>query len=1049
MTTASARQKLGSWALLALLIPSTAGASEALARYPHVHGNRIVFVARDRLWSVSIRGGTAAALSGTYSQVAVPRYSPDGRWIAFTARRRGRDAVYVMPAAGGEARQLTFDADVASHPLAWWGPDDLVVTWTADSRYIIFLSRRAAHAPNMERLFRVSVQGGLPAPLPFNDAASLSYAPDGQAVALTRTYTDFRPWKRYDGGLAPDIFTYDEAHHQLRQLTRWHGTDSFPMWSGDRIYFLSDRDARRRANIWVMDASGQHAREVTHFRDYDVDYPSLGDGVIAFQEAGKLWVLRTANDELKQVPVEIPDDRRADTPQALSLAPYVRATDVTGRDDYALSPDGKTLAFSALGDIVLAGSGGPRDVTQTDGVDEDHPAWSPDGRSLAYETDRSGEQEIVVRSLARGRETALTHTSSGYYYTPVWSGDGRELVVADVQHCLWLLNRKDRTATRIAQDPYAEIRDAALSPDGRWIAFSEQRPNLQTGIHVFDTLSMTDRVVSSVMDSDASPRFSVDGAWLYFVSSRHAQPALSDFETDMAAIQSQGIYRAPFSKGTVDLSAATPLPIPPGRLEILQLTADALFYVARPTPTVAGTIDGEAASLHAYDLGTSTDRTLASGMQSAQISPDGRTAALYRSGAWQRLDIKSLAVSNIDLSGLRGTFVRQHMWREMLSNAWRLERDTYYSATMDGIDWQSVRKSLGKLLPLIASRSDFNYLIAQLQGEVGSSHTYYDGPRDDSDRQPIALLGADFSLDATTGLYRIARIYHGDSSRPRYRSPLEAPGLHIRAGDYLLAIDGRALRAPENPYAMLTGIAGKVMLTLATSPTGPARVVSITPLSSEYLLRQHDWITHNRELVDRLSRGRLAYIYLADMSELGTEAFIRQFYAQQDRQGLIVDIRWNNGGYTSQMLLERLRRPLAGIYINRENACSPLPDGVLVGPKAVLVNHYTSSDGDQFAYFFRQLGLGPVIGTRTWGGVRGILGAWGLMDGTSIFVPKDVLLTPQGQRIIENQGVRPDIEVDAALTGDDDPALRRAVAVLLPELKPQVSCKAPGEPIVR
>jgi tricorn protease len=351
---------------------------------------------------------------------------------------------------------------------------------------------------------------------------------------------------------------------------------------------------------------------------------------------------------------------------------------------------------------------------------------------------------------------------------------------------------------------------------------------------------------------------------------------------------------------------------------------------------------------------------------------------------------------------------------------------------------------LEQYLPYVASENDFDYLLSQLQGEVGTSHAYYSGAPSFGPQEHIALLGADLELDAATGLYRFAHIFHGDNSRPLYRSPLQASGVGVQEGDYLIAIDGAPLRTTTNPYELLTGKTDKVTLTTAKSPLGATRTVTIRPLTQEVALREHDWVERNRALVDKLSSGRLGYVYLSNMEERGTEEFIQQYYPQQDKKGMIFDIRWDNGGYTSQMILERLRRTLAGVYLNREDACSGLPDGVMAGPKAVVINHETASDGDQFAYFFRQYGLGPVIGTRSWGGVRGILGAWPLMNGATIFVPKDVLLTPSGKRIIEDEGTSPDIEVDAALTGDADPQLQTAVSALLPKLSPppQVTCVA-------
>jgi len=1024
------------WACLPSLVAALA--APALIRYPNVHGDSVVFVARDALWTVSTAGGKAIRVKDVPATPAAPRYSPDGKWIAFTARDKGNDDVYVVPAAGGAARRLTWAPDISASPASWWGPNNLVVGWTPDSRNILFLSRTYAIARNEPLLTRVPVGGGLPDRVDLNDAAMLSYSPDGSAVAYSRTFTAYRPWKRYDGGLAPDVFVYQFSERKLSRLTDWKGTDDFPMWSGRQIYFLSDRDGHRRANIWVMDASGTNPVQVTHFEDQDIDFPSLGDKTIAFQQAGKLWLLDTSSRALHQVVVDVPDDGAATTPQNIALGPYVRAHDVTGERDYAISPEGDSVAFSAMGRIVRVDAKGsvtfPTARADSDSVDEDHPSWSPDGRQIAYVTDRTGEQQVVIRAVTGGHERALTKTKTGYYYTPTWSADGRLLLVADASHGLWLLHADGAAGRIVASDPQSEIRDAAFSPSGNDVAYSTTDANQQHALHIYNVSTRKDTIVSGPMNGDWSPRFSADGATLYFLSNRKAQPVLSDLETDMVAIHSTGIYRAPFENGAPRMQDATALPYPGGNYELVGERGGNLFVLAKATQQIESDLEGEHTSLHAFHISGSKDVVVLPRADAADVTLDGRHVVYLDGTTYHLHDVVDGEDIIIDLSGLKAPVIWQHVWTEMFENAWRLQRDMYYSTTMNGTDWQRVHDVWSKLLPFVSSHADFDYLISQLQGELGSSHAYYNGARETTPHESEALLGVDLELDQAAGLYRIKRILQGDNSRPALRSPLQAPGVDARVGDYILAIDGRALKAPINPQELLAGSKDKVTLNMASTPQAKPRDVTVNPLDSEASLRQYDWIESRRRLVDSLSHGRLAYVYLSNMGELGTKQFIEQFFPLQDKQGLIVDVRWNTGGFTSQLILERLRRVRAGIFVNRQGACTNLPDGLLQGPKAVVVNHYSASDGDQFPYFFRAYGLGPVIGTRTWGGVHGILGAWPLMDGTSVNVPKDVLLTSSGEPIIENIGTNPDIEIDDEATGERDIQLERAVAELMPKL---------------
>ncbi len=1065
-----------------LVLAALPAAAQTLPRFPNLHGGSVVFVADGNLWRVDRAGGTAARLTSDPGQDWMPRFSPDGKWIAYTASTEGNQDVYVMPATGGMPTRLTFHSDVVPQAPDRWGPDNLVVAWTPDSKNIVFLSRRTAETSWNIRLFEVPVTGGLPTPLPLDSGSLMSFGPDADHIAYTRIFRDFRTWKRYDGGLAQKIFTYDFAKRELRQISDWKGTDTSPMWYGGKLYFLSDRDANRRANIWCYDFATKAVHEVTHFTDYDVDFPSLGDSGIAFQQGGALYVIDLPGETLRKLPLAIPDDGTRRLPRTVHTDHAIRDVDTANNADYDIAPNGKRAVLSARGDIftVPAEHGATRNLTATSNADEDHPAWSPDGATIAYTTDVTGGQQIAMRPAEGGAEKILTHFPGGFFYTPLWSPDGKKLAFADANHRLWWLSVAGGDPKSLYQDPYNEIHDAHWSPDGRYLAFSAGRPNQQSGIHIADTDSGRDVLVSQPFDNDANPMFSPDGKYLYFVSNRHENPTFSQSETNFATLKTAGIYvttlksdaPSPFAprsdEGAVKkenaknsddakkpdktvhidfdglMARAVPVPVEPANLAGLDARDDKLIYQTNPPQMIEGTLPGEKPALHLYDLAERKDAVIADGLDNYALSADGTRVLIKQDDSYTITDVKEHGGNEkkLDLANMRARVEPAREWAEMFENAWRLERDLFVNPTINGVNWQEVHDKYAKLLPLLGSREDLTYLIGQMLGEIDNSHTYVGGGDDQNPTEPVftALLGVDFALDTGSGLYRFAKIYPGDNTRTKYRSPLTQPGLDVHEGDYLLAVDGHNLKAPANPFSLFVGAQSPLKLSIAHAPDGKPRDILVEPVKTELPLREQAMIDRNRATVDRLSGGKIAYIYLSNMDALGMEQFIRQFYPQIDKQALIVDDRWNGGGFIDQMLLERLRRVLVGMDTNRERGLQTTPNQVLTGPKICLLNHYSASDGDIFPYYFRKYGLGPLLGTRSWGGVRGIRGNWKLLDGGYITIPEDSLYGLDSQWKIENIGVRPDMEVEdtpGELAAGHDKQLETAVSYLLDKLKGQ------------
>jgi tricorn protease len=1059
------------------------GALASLPRYPNAHGGKIVFVADGNVWQVARTGGTAEKLTSDPGQDMFPRFSPDGKWIAFTASYQGNEDVYVIPSAGGPARRLTFESDVYEKTGGRHGPDNMVVTWTPDSKNIVFLSRRDAWNVWLAQPFCVPVTGGLPRKLPLDSGGLLTYGPDGHSIAYNRIFRNFRTWKRYEGGLAQQVFTYDFATKTLERITDWKGTNTSPMWHGRKIYFLSDRDSNWRANIWVYDQDTKQTREVTHFTDYDIDFPSLGDDAITFQQGGKLYMLDLPSEKLHALEVTVPDDGTRTQPRTASVKDEIRDVDMSNSPDYALAPNGKRALFSARGDIysVPAEDGAIRDLTRTEDADEDHPAWSPDGKMVAYTTDITGGQQIAVRPAEGGAEKILTHFETGYFYGPIFSPDGKLLAFSDNAHRLWLAGVDASAPRQVAQNPYGEIHDQAFSPDGRYLAYSLNRNAQQHALWLYDIAANHAVQISEAPNDDQVPVFSPDGKYLFFYSSRHENPVLSDSEFAFITLKSGGIYVAPLARDTASafaprsdegaveaakkdddapwrpgaskpihididglLSRAVAVPIPPSNILSVDVRAGKLFYLTQPVQLIEGDLPGEKSALHVYDLAKRKDGVVAEGVDNYSLSADGTKVLIKQKKAYTIADAAVDGAKDkkpLDLDTMRTRIEPVAEWAELFDNAWRLERDFFFSTVMNGVDWNAVHGAYKKLLPLAGSREDVNYLIGQMIGEISNSHTYVGGGDDADPTEAVRTptLGVDFAVDEATGTYKFATIYPGDDTRPAYRSPLTEPGLNVKQGDYLLAINGTELRAPETPYSLMVGItpAEQVTLTIADSPGGKRRDIVVRPLKGDLPVREKAWIDQNRETVERLSGGRVAYVYLSDMEQLGMQQFIRQFYGQLDRQALIVDDRWNGGGFIDQLVLERLRRVLAGLDTNRERVVTPIPQQVLNGPKICLINHYSASDGDIFPYFFRQYGLGKLVGTRTWGGVRGIRGEWKMMDGGFITIPEFSTAGLDGNWVMENHGVDPDIELED-LPGDlqdgHDKQLETAVGLLLKDL---------------
>lgn len=1008
---------------------STRGiAAEPLQRFPTVSNTNFALVASGNLWLAPKDGGLAHSLTGGTGQVLSPHFSPNGDSIAFTWRRAGANDVFIVPTTGGVPVQLTHGPSTGAY-------DNLVTGWSPDGRNVLFLSHRAAALRKHFETFIVKVTGGLATPLGIDHSGLSSMSPDGSQIAYDWSFRNLGGdyWKRYRGGQAGEIFIYDLHRNKLSRLTDWAGTDTAPMWWQNRIYFLSDRGPEGRLNIWSIDLDSKKTRQITHFKDYDIDMPSIGPGGLAFQEGGRLHLIDLPSETVHDIQIST-SELAKQSQTTVDGTRFIRLMDIASRPDFAAGDASGTGYISAHGDLfALRSSSTPTNLTHTSGIDEDHPAVSPDGADLAYTTDVEGEQEVAILHLnAPERPRIVTHFKSGVLYTPHWSPDGKSLMVTDTNKQLWLVNIKSTRAELIAHDPYGEIHDAAFSTNGQIIAYSTMRSNGNRTIHLRYLSTGKDIVLSSPLESDHDPAFTNDGKSILFVSARRESPFVSDRDREgtIATIGSDGLYLATVPRQDQDgamiyqTSARTVNTKLSGGISNLIMKDNTLFYLETGLSTIEGNLPGQFSQLHSLSVKTRTDQVLARGADGYSLSPDGGTIFIANGDDLTQVKIRDGQQNQtkpVDLSLIKVELDPVANHREMFEETWRFDRDLFWDPKLNGVNWSMIHDRYARLVDRTRSQEDMIYLLGEMQGELSASHMFIiPGPTVANDRpSTTALLGVDFTLDPASGRYRMAHVYRGDGTRDRFRAPLGDPALDIQDGDFLLAVDGAPLRAPDDPYRLLMNKTGPLEITVSHTSNGPARAVQVVPVKDESEIRKLDWIEANRKMVDKLSLHHFGYVYLSDFDEFGAEDFLRQYYGQTIKEGLVIDVRDNLGGFASQWVLGLLRRPQAGIFQNREGAQITLPGAIPPRKLVTITDLFSSSDGDQFPYYFRLWNMGPIVGERTWGGVRGIKGPWPLIDGTSVTIPKDSLLTTNGAQIIENRGAEPSVEID------DNPATRR------------------------
>ncbi len=1077
-----------------LALPSDAVPAR-FVRTPDVRGDVVVLAWEGDLFRLPLSGGAAVRMTTHPGNEEAPKLSPDGKWLAFRAGYDGPNEVYLMPMSGGVPKRLTYTGNASP------------VTWTPDGKKVVFRSGFESTFRPVPRLYSVSPEGELPEPLPPERGVLASYSPDGTKLAYNRRGDEEYYWKRYKGGQYQDIWLYDFGAKSYTPLTGYVGKNSYPMWAGNGLLFVTDRASKGVANLWRLDPATKKATPVTAYEDFDVQMPATDGKTVVFTRAGVLYRMDVATSKVEKVDVDVPSDRWALAERAVAAKETIQSM--------AVASDGKWTAFEARGDVFLVSTeenGATLNLTRAPKSRERFPRFSPDGTKVAFFSDRTGEYQLYMADVAGDKPwDALTTDLDRTSYPAEWSPDGKKLLFGDKDLRLFVVDVATKKRTKIAEskqlanDEFSwEISDYAWSPDGAWVAYTQIEPNRNGRIWLHElatgkTVPVTDGFYHSV-----NPSFDPKGELLYFLSYRSFTTRVDVFEDDHVipkpvmpvAVQLRAGQKPPFEKGPKEeakpaeaapdgtkggskAAEAKGAKEPPASLPKVVVDVEGLSSRLFPLPVKAGSyfhlkagkgfvtwgateeygedeieqlfspaFGKDLLGLRVFDVAAKKEVALEGSVADWRLSPNGEQAVVKKGSAFHATSLeklfsgKSLGTALV----LDRVVVRvdpRVEWLQVFDDAWRWYRDFFYDPGMHGRDWKAMGAAYRAMVPELNSRSELNWLLSQMVGELCVSHTYVGGGDSGPKKAPeplvfTGLLGADLAADAS-GRYAFRSVFRPSGYTGDLTSPLARPDANVKDGELLLAIDGVELKVPENPHRLLQVAKGqKVRLTVGPKADGTgSRVVEVEPLRSESALRYDRWVAKNLATVEKASNGEMGYLHLTAMGAENIAQFDRFFRAFHDRQGIVVDVRGNGGGWTEYFVIDKLERKVTAFNVLKNMEPFPYPPGASRAHFALLTNEYNGSDGEAFVEHWKAAKLGTVIGVPSWGGLVGIVNGQATVDGGTVHQSNNSFYGSAGTWLVENHGADPDVLLEndpASASAGKDLQLEKAVEVLKKEI---------------
>ena len=1063
-----------------------------LLTMPAVSAKNIAFIYAEDLWVANIDGKNPKRLTTDLGLESNPVFSPDGQTIAFSAQYDGNTDVYTIPLNGGTPTRLT------SHPAP-----DTVRGFTPDGKSVLFSSPRHVYSNRYQQLFTVPLTGGMPTQLPIPWGFEAAYSPDSEFIAYTPVRDATAQWKNYRGGTHSRIWIYNVKTHDVVEIPQPKDrcNDSDPNWVGHTLYFRSDRAGEY--NVFAYDTDNKDIKQVTKFKDFPVIDINTDGKTLIFEQAGYLHLMAPPMTESTRLKVGIAIDNGEARPRFAKGAKYVR--------DVSISPSGSRVAVEFRGEIVTvpAEKGDARILTNTPDVHERNPSWSPDGKTIAYFSDAGGEYQMVLAPQSgKGETKKIKLTGSGFYFNPIWSRDSKKILFTDNSQCIYWLDVDTSKVTKVVEPKHGlgrGLKASSWSPDSKWIVYAMNTPAQIYRVWAYSLETKASTAITDGLTEATEPCFDASGKYLYFLGSNDTGMSKHGFSQSAADSRSprwsinlvvlnknlpspflresdeekgDGVTPAPKTDPKKDAAFAIDFadidqrilsfPLPTGSYAGLSAgSAGQIYYVTRPEPGAGGGPVG--ATLSRYDLDRKRASVVQGGVQAYELTPDGRKL-LYTTGSGNWFITSSgggggavgprppgLPVApapaaggdgKVNFDGIEVKVEPRAEWKQIFEEAWRINRDFFYDPNMHGADWPAMKKKYEVFLPHLTSSADLYRVVRWMLSELAVGHSYITSYGERTfEKKTVAggLLGADYEL--VDGRYKFKKIYGGLNWTAAMRSPLTAPGVNVREGEFLLAVNGKELKAPTELYALFENTAGKLTeLTVGPNADGKgSRTVSVEPIATEYNLRNMDWVEGNLKKVEKATGGKVGYVHVRDTAAGGMADFKRYFFPQVDKDALIIDERFNSGGQIADYYIDILRRPFASYWAPRYGADNRSPSAAVFGPKVMIIDEGAGSGGDMLPWMFRKFGVGPLVGKRTWGGLVGISGYPELMDGGRVTAPGFAIWSPEGGFIVENEGVAPDHDVTMwpkDVIAGKDPQLEKAIELALEALKKNPPAKA-------